>query len=230
MHENKKRKLKNAVIHKQKVNANVISIELGTLKESAKNINSGINKCENKNCGAILSKYDGDKLLKEYDDIKLDDEDDSIWICKFCNHINIISIDEEEFPKKETVDYILAPPASTDDAKETDQSESQIIFCVDVSGSMCVTQAIDSKHSHFKLRGNRLDQDKDNLSQFIDHNAYGLNQSDIQYVSRLQCLQACVDEQLNDISKQNPNTKIGLVTFNDQVTVYGDAINENNDG
>jgi len=154
--------------------------------------------------------------------------DESIWICKFCNHINIIEIDSEEVPKAETVDYILAPPPDKDDeSKSSDQSESQIIFCIDVSGSMCVSQQIDSKHSQFKLKGNRLEQDKDALSEFIDGNAFHLNQqSEIQYVSRLQCVQTAVNEQIENLSKMNPNSKIGLVAFNDDVTVIGDGMSK----
>eukprot|EP00486_Rosalina_sp_Unknown_P000113 CAMPEP_0201564840 /NCGR_PEP_ID=MMETSP0190_2-20130828/3443_1 /ASSEMBLY_ACC=CAM_ASM_000263 /TAXON_ID=37353 /ORGANISM="Rosalina sp." /LENGTH=931 /DNA_ID=CAMNT_0047981539 /DNA_START=123 /DNA_END=2918 /DNA_ORIENTATION=- len=211
------------VIHRQKVNTNIISVDLGTLG-GVKDVDIATGDAFHcKSCKAVLSKHD--KLLKTFDDIKLDDEDDSIWICKFCNHINIISIDDEEIPKQETVDYILAPPSNMDEHKETDKSESQIIFCVDVSGSMCVTQAIDSKHSHFKLRGNRLDQDKDNLSAFIDHNARSLNQqSEIQYVSRLQCVQSSIDQQIENIHKENPNYKIGLVSFNNEVTVIGDGM------
>jgi hypothetical protein len=29
------------------------------------------------------------------------------WICEFCNHTNAISLEPEELPKTETVNYIL---------------------------------------------------------------------------------------------------------------------------
>eukprot|EP01083_Nonionella_stella_P268469 907583_1 len=154
------------VVHKQRVNTNVISIDLGTLKTAASNVATG-DAFECKGCKSILSKHD--ELLKQYSEIKLDDEDDSIWICKFCNHINVISVDDEEIPKDETVDYILAPPSSmNEESKSNDKTESQIIFCIDISGSMCVSQQIDAKHSKFKLKGDHLGQDQDDLSQFID--------------------------------------------------------------
>eukprot|EP00484_Ammonia_sp_Unknown_P021778 CAMPEP_0197028056 /NCGR_PEP_ID=MMETSP1384-20130603/7855_1 /TAXON_ID=29189 /ORGANISM="Ammonia sp." /LENGTH=624 /DNA_ID=CAMNT_0042456999 /DNA_START=107 /DNA_END=1978 /DNA_ORIENTATION=+ len=214
------------VVHRQKVNTNIISVDLGTLKNAADNISTG-DACACKQCKAILSKHD--ELLKSYEEIKLDDEDsESIWICKFCNFINIVDLDDEEVPKQETIDYILAPPASADDAKQSEQNtdESQVIFCIDISGSMCVSQQIDSKHSQFKLRGSHLQQEHDTLSQFIDGNAQHLNaQSDVQYVSRLQCVQTAVDAQLTNLSKSNPNYKIGLVSFNNDVTVIGDAMN-----
>ena len=223
-HAMKPKRKDKKVVHRQKVNTNVISINLGSLKDAADNIATGDPIiCDS--CKAILSKHD--ELFKQYEDMKLDDEDESIWICQFCNHINVIQIDDEEIPKAETVDYMLAPPPTDAESKqnEQDKSESQIIFCIDVSGSMCVSQQIDSKHSQFKLRGNRLQQQHDDLSQFIDHNAGHLNaQSDVQYVSRLQCVQTAVVEQIENIAKTNPNYKLGLVSFNNEVTVIGDGM------
>merc|ERR1712130_349052 len=48
--------------------------------------------------------------------------------------------------------------------------------------------------------------------------------NDIQYVSRLQCVQTAVDEQIEAISKSHPHYKLGLVTFNNEVTVIGDGV------
>jgi len=210
------------VVHRQRVNTNIISVDLGTLKEAADNLATGdAFMCQS--CKAVLSQHD--ELLKQYEEIKLDDDDQSIWVCAFCNHVNIIEIDPEEVPKSETVDYILAPPATQSDDKKTNTDESQIIFCIDISGSMCVSQQIDSKHSQFKLRGSHLNKEQDALSQFIDANAGHLNQQhDVQYVSRLQCVQTAVDEQISNMAKNTPNYKIGLVSFNSEVTVVGDGM------
>jgi len=40
-----------------------------------------------------------------------------------------------------------------------------------------------------------------------------------------QSVQAAVDHQLNDFAKTQPHTKISLVTFNNEVTVFGDGKN-----
>merc|ERR1719361_1406293 len=137
-----RRRKSKKVVHRQKVNTNIIQIDLGTLKEAADNIATGdAFKCSQ--CGAVLSIHD--ELVKQLDDIKLDDEDESIWKCTFCNHINVIEIDDEERPTSETVDYILAPPPTLSAEAKTDSSdtpESQILFCIDISGSMCVSQQI----------------------------------------------------------------------------------------
>jgi hypothetical protein len=43
------------------------------------------------------------------------------------------------------------------------------------------------------------------------------------YVSRLQCVQSAIDNQLSEMQKNNPDRKIGLVTFNNEVTIIGDG-------
>lgn len=45
----------------------------------------------------------------------------------------------------------------------------------------------------------------------------------VTYVSRLQCVQSAIEKQLEDMQKIYPNKKIGLVTFNNEVTVIGDG-------
>ena len=45
------------------------------------------------------------------------------------------------------------------------------------------------------------------------------------HCSQSQSVQAAVDHQLNDFSKTQPHTKISLVTFNNEVTVFGDGKN-----
>jgi len=220
----KRRSKSKKVVHRQKVNTNIIQIDLGTLKEAAENIATGDPFCCT-SCGAMLSVHDS--LHKQLDDVKLDDDGESIWVCSFCAAVNVIDIEDEERPTAETVDYILAPPPTqNEEAKSGDADDSQIVFCIDVSGSMCVSQQIDAKHSHFKLKGNRLNEAHDDLSAFIDGNANHLNQaaSDRQYVSRLQCVQTAVDEQMESISKSHPQRKLGVVTFSDEVTVIGDAM------
>ena len=46
------------------------------------------------------------------------------------------------------------------------------------------------------------------------------------FSSTLQSVQAAVDHQLGEFAKSQPNTKISLVTFNNEVTVFGDGKND----
>ena len=57
-----------------------------------------------------------------------------------CNNINIIDIEKEEIPINDIVDYIISPPEEKEEIKL--EESGQIIFCVDISGSMCITRSI----------------------------------------------------------------------------------------
>lgn len=46
---------------------------------------------------------------------------------------------------------------------------------------------------------------------------------DVTYISRLQCVQAAVDAQLTALEREHPNSRVGLVAFNDDVTLLGDG-------
>jgi predicted metal-dependent peptidase len=71
------------------------------------------------------------------------------WTCDFCNFVTIVDLDEEERPKEDVLDYMLEPGKQHDD-----NDTSLVVFCVDISGSMCVTSEIDQLMSEWaQLRG-----------------------------------------------------------------------------
>ena len=45
----------------------------------------------------------------------------------------------------------------------------------------------------------------------------------ITYISRMQCVQAAIDNQLVEMSTGAPDRKIGLIFFNHEVTIVGDG-------
>lgn len=67
-----------------------------------------------------------------------------------------------------------------------------IVFCLDISGSMCVTQPVKGKHA---IKGDKLNDLAATLRQFGDGSDQFLNQSDrgMTYVSRIQCVKAAID-------------------------------------
>jgi hypothetical protein len=65
-----------------------------------------------------------------------------IWTCEFCNTDNNIDIMEEELPKEKDITFMLEPALSTTAAGPSGTDESLVIFCIDVSGSMCVTTEV----------------------------------------------------------------------------------------
>ena len=53
-----------------------------------------------------------------------------------------MDLENEEVPKDQDVTFMLEPAQSTMASGPTGMDESLVIFCVDVSGSMCVTTEV----------------------------------------------------------------------------------------
>ena len=51
-------------------------------------------------------------------------------------------MEEEEIPQEEDVTFMLEPALSTQASGPSGLDESLVVFCVDVSGSMCVTTEV----------------------------------------------------------------------------------------
>lgn len=51
-------------------------------------------------------------------------------------------------------------------------------------------------------------------------------ETNMTYVSRMQCLQAAIDQQIQDMTNGASDRKIGLVSFNNEVSVVGDGSND----
>jgi Mg-chelatase subunit ChlD len=144
---------------------------------------------------------------------------ENTWICEFCNHKNEVDLEKEEIPTKESINYIL----ENEDAeinKEKKQSEAALIFCVDISGSMCVTKPVAGK---FKIKGDKYDE-LQKLMKFSDgSDQFAFKDRNVTYVSRLQCVQAAIESQLIEMKDQSSKRKVGLVSFNGDVNVVGDG-------
>ena len=55
---------------------------------------------------------------------------------------------------------------------------------------------------------------------------YMQGERNVTYVSRMQCLQAAIDQQISDMQNGAHDRKLGIVSFNDQVSIYGDGQKE----
>ena len=106
------------------------------------------------------------------------------------------------------------------------------MFCFDISGSMSQSYNV-SKEVYDKIKGNKNNkrikyqkidygndlEDEDNrFDKFYNRN--------INIVSRLETLQAAISANIKKIAKDSPNIKVGLVTFNSNVTIYGDCLSK----
>jgi hypothetical protein len=76
------------------------------------------------------------------------------WSCEFCGVINHLSLEQEEIPTSDALDYIVMSVTQVaEENKEPTLADKDItvVFCIDISGSMCVTQPIEG---NIKLKGN----------------------------------------------------------------------------
>eukprot|EP01116_Phalansterium_solitarium_P022340 TRINITY_DN7337_c0_g1_i2.p1 TRINITY_DN7337_c0_g1~~TRINITY_DN7337_c0_g1_i2.p1 ORF type:complete len:671 (+),score=201.42 TRINITY_DN7337_c0_g1_i2:186-2198(+) len=202
-------------------NTNVLSVDFGTLAAGVELATGDALVCSN--CAAVLNCHSTIATRSSSGD---GHDAKQSWTCEFCSNENDIDCAPEEIPKANSVDYIVAPPATT----VASEDSRMIVFCIDVSGSMGVSYEIQGK---VQLRGHeKLGRLQSTLD--IERNHYGQQaeqrlpneRHDITYITRLQCVQAAVAAQLESLHRASPNTRVGLVTFNNEVTVVGDAAAE----
>lgn len=206
--QRKDRNVKEGRKFKNEIDTNVISLNLRVLKDDVDLIMGDPIFCDN--CTAALNFHS--QLTQQ-----TQGSDEHTWECEFCEHKNAISLEPEEIPTKDSVNYFIENEEAKGKATKNDVS---LIFCIDISGSMCVTKAVEG---NFELKGDRLHELQSLLGQGDLMNQFMFEERDQTYISRLQCVQAAVESQLLNLKTSNPDKKVGLVTFNNNVTIYGDG-------
>ena len=196
-----------------KVDTNVVSLDLSSLKEAG-NIATG----DPVFCSSCASAFNLYSRMSETSDST------QVWCCEFCGIENVVNIEVEEIPRGQMMDYVLMSSSQAfEESKEKAASEGiTVIFCIDVSGSMCVTEPVAGKISiknkkKFDLGGFA---DFDMAEQFLE------GDTAVTYVSRLECVQAAIEAQLHSMSLTASTRKVGLVTFSSEVAIYGDGTSE----
>lgn len=197
----------------RKADTNVISVDFKKIVAPNYMHTGDAIKCES--CKGILNQF------SKVEDIP--GSDDKNWKCEFCSHNNTLNIVEEEIPHKNDVTYMLQPAPATK-AMKTDGDNSTILFCIDTSGSMVQSKQVSGK---FKLKGNR-DSAFDGFVEGPRRDQFlpGENRN-MTWVSRLQAVQAAVNSQLKNLVENHPERKVGLIIFNNDVTMFGDCPENN---
>ena len=114
---------------RQEFDTNVTQVSFKCLENKGQMATGDPFHCER--CKGVFNKFS--KLRVE--DAK------QLWDCEFCNKINEVMIDDEEVPPSAEVTYLIEASAQVQDRTMGGQDIS-VVFCVDSSGSMCVTQPI----------------------------------------------------------------------------------------
>lgn len=195
---------------------NVVTIKFDKLMEpSAMQAGDAI-KCNN--CDAYLSH------ISKLEEIKIAGVDDKqTWKCEFCNFVNNLQIDNEEIPKLNDVTYMLEPaPGVVTAATAADIHSEYVVYCIDISGSMSVTTEV---RGNFKLPTDNL-RDQRAQEMAAGEPFYRQQQRYVRHVSRLEAVQVAIYENLAKLEKDNPNKRVGLITFNHEVISYGDGFTQ----
>eukprot|EP01125_Pyxidicula_operculata_P017748 TRINITY_DN6254_c0_g1_i1.p1 TRINITY_DN6254_c0_g1~~TRINITY_DN6254_c0_g1_i1.p1 ORF type:complete len:945 (-),score=192.51 TRINITY_DN6254_c0_g1_i1:14-2848(-) len=197
---------------------NSICVSMGCLGDKVEYFTGEPINC--KNCSAFFTKYSHV-------------EDKKTWRCEFCgNTQDIGELDEEEIPKDYALDYLLEPASvHSEDAN----SNSLVVFVVDISGSMTCTTEIPSGFGLFQVQtgGKKTARMKEQEELMNLLNPDGLNQHipgqrrDVSYISRMECVQASLQIQLEELHKSHPNKRVVLICFNNEVNIVGDGMSTN---
>ena len=212
---------------------NVICLKLKVLKEDALLAAGDPIFCQK--CSAVFNMYsklgnnktDKDKLEEIREEFNEEEEEEKvakdeyadgrIWIWEFWEHKNVIDVEDEEIPTKNAINYILETGETTSGKNKL---ESAIIFWIDISGSMWVTKSVEGK---FKIKGDKYNE-LQALMKFSDgSDQFAFNDRNVTYVSRLQWVQAAIESQLIEMKTEKSKRKVGLVSFNGDVTIIGDG-------
>lgn len=116
--------------YRQELDTNIFKLNFSTLKDKLEIATGDPFYCEK--CKAVFNHYS--KYVEK--------DNEQIWKCEFCNHDNEIDISPEEEPKSKEVTYIVEAAAQIQDKKAMGNKEISVVFCMDQSGSMCVSEPV----------------------------------------------------------------------------------------
>lgn len=188
---------------------NVAVISLGTVSKEAELQPGDAVRCSK--CESVLSSVS--KIAAGH------------WSCDFCGKDNEVDVEEDEIPQGEVQEYLLTP--APEKVIGMGDSAGLTIFVVDTSGSMNVTTEIPAGFGLFQLQiQKKQDADEEMAREMARqyNNQYMRSESrNARYITRMECMQAAVTIQLQEIARAHPDRKILLITFNSDVTIHGDA-------
>ena len=210
---------KKGQIFRKEIDTNICQIRYDKLEKLSDNLVLKTYKC--KKCQAYLNKHSNLVESKEKD--KFD------WKCEFCSEMNEgLAINKKDIPINDAVDNCLEAPLEME-KKTVEDNDSSLIFCFDISGSMCQSYDVgkELKDKFNKIRGIKKkahlfnqDYDDDN----IDFTNFDFNQDNTSYLSRLDLVKLSIEENINSLLKKSPNVKVGIVSFGSQIEVKGDCL------
>jgi hypothetical protein len=207
----------------RRADTNILAVKFNTLTGPSAVHTGDAVVCSNPSCTAILSHLSS---LSQPDSASLEEDSSRDWVCEFCGSSTEVDMMEEEKPSKSDTTFLITPAAvegggAVGGALGVD--DAMVVFCIDISGSMCVTTEVPGK---FELKGHDRVQSLSSLNVDRQNQFLPGQRRDATYVSRLQAVQAAVDHQIHSLTSSHPHQRVALITFGDEVTVLGDGRGE----
>ena len=211
---------KEGKIYRKEIDVNVCLIKYEGLEKESENNILRVYQCEK--CKAYLNKFSN--LVPK--------EDKYDWQCEFCSNLNKdLIINKVDLPLNETIENCIAPGINKD-LKTPEKDDSSLIFCFDISGSMCQSYDVgrNLKNQFDKVLGNnnninkfKIEKKNQNDSEDED-DPFDYNAQNTNYISRLDLVKCSIQNNINSLLKKAPNTKVGIVSFGSDIEVKGDCL------
>ncbi|KAH3761125.1 actin 11 [Pelomyxa schiedti] len=197
-------------IHHRIISTNALHVQVGKLVSSKVEEATGA-PTECKTCGACVSFL---SPLQQITGQQYSHE----WTCEFCHTPQQILLDEHEIPTVANIEYFISGGSLG-----VSNTRPIVLFCIDISGSMGITTEVSgSVQLHAKATKRSIDPAlqafTEGSSQWLPHQA-----RNVSYVSRMECVQAGVHQQIEAVAQRYPLHRLCLITFNNEVTIYGDG-------
>ena len=146
-----------------------------------------------KSCGAIMSNVSKKSISA----------DSKTWKCEFCyESTDISAFSTDQIPSEDDVTFLIEPApiveaqsGSADENTVKSMNNTNLTYCIDISGSM--DNAIEVKSNEPQQR--------------------------ISHMTRLNGVIAACLESVDHLRTQEPNKRVALVTFSDNIKYYGDT-------
>ena len=213
MNQNKKE----GRVYKKEIDVNVCLIKYDGLQNEAENNVLRLYQCQQ--CKSYLNKYSN--IIPENDKYN--------WKCEFCSHENKdLIINKVDIPLNDTIENCLAPGINKE-LKTPEKDDSSLVFCFDISGSMCQSYDVGKvlKNKFNKILGKKDNKNKfkfQNNNSDDEDNQFDYNMENTNYISRLDLVKCSIRDNINSLLKNAPNTKVGIVSFGSDIEVKGDCL------
>ena len=200
---------------KKAIDTNACVVRYKALSNKGEEVQN-LNKCSK--CQAYLNKY---SILK-----KENSGNNYEWTCEFCSTLNKnIIIQNFDMPKNDVYDYCL----DKDKKVNISDEDSSLIFCFDISGSMCQSYYIEENlkkkfNKIFNKENKKTPSLFDNYENVTDFSNFDFNINNTNYVSRLDLVKLSIENNIKTLLEHSPNVKVGLVSFGSDIEVKGDCL------